>query len=187
MNFRQKMMKFLYPLIMKVGKKKPITGDAKPLVPFYDLKAQLNNGKEFSFEELKNKNVLIVNTASNCGFTAQYAELEKLHSNYKHDLVILGFPANDFKEQEKDDDATIAQFCQINFGVTFPLMKKTVVLKKEDQHQVYQWLTDAAKNGWNTQEPTWNFSKYLINKEGTLTHFFTQNISPLDTSITTQL
>jgi glutathione peroxidase len=163
---------------MKVGKKKPVTGTAKPIVSFYSLTAQLNNGNRFGFEQLKNKNVLIVNTASNCGYTNQYEALEQLYKQYRGNLIVLGFPANDFKNQEEGTDAEIANFCKVNFGVTFPLMKKSVVVKTNDQHPIFAWLTNPALNGWNSQEPTWNFCKYLINTEGQLTHFFAQSVSP---------
>ena len=142
------------------------------MASFYDLKSILNNGEEFSFEQLKGKKVLIVNTASDCGYTNQYDELQKLHELYPDKLIILGFPSNDFGEQEKGDDKEIAQFCKINFDVSFPLMKKSTVIKKDDQNEIYRWLTNADKNGWSNQAPVWNFYKYIINEEGILTHYF---------------
>ena len=108
---------------------------------------------------------MLVNTASNCGYTDQYDDLQKLHEQFQNKFVILGFPANDFKEQEKGNDEDIAQFCKINFGVTFPLMQKTSVIKSADQNAVFKWLTDSTNNGWNNKQPSWNFSKYLINEE----------------------
>ena len=86
--------------------------------------------------------------------------------------------SNDFKEQEKGSDEEIAQFCQVNFGVTFPLMKKSSVVKSETQNEVFKWLTDSTKNGWNGKQPSWNFSKYLVNEEGILTHYFDPSVSP---------
>jgi glutathione peroxidase len=183
MTFRQRVMKFLYPLIMKIGAKKPVIGTAKAIVPFYSLTTSLNNGKVFNFDSVKGKKVLIVNTASNCGYTNQYEDLEKLAKQYADKLVVLGFPANDFKNQEAASDAEIANFCQVNFGVTFPLMKKSVVVKAKDQNPVFEWLSDASLNGWNNQAPTWNFCKYLINAEGQLTHFFAQTVSPLSAEV----
>ena len=97
--------------------------------------------------------------------------------------MVLGFPANDFKEQEKGTDDEIETFCKVNFGVTFPLMKKSIVIKGTGQNEVFQWLTDAGKNGWNNQAPTWNFSKYLVNEEGVLTHYFDTSVSPLSPEV----
>jgi glutathione peroxidase len=190
MNFRQKLMKLLYPLIMKVSKQKSTileqTSIAAP-TSFYDLQAIANNGNTVDFSNFKTKNVLIVNTASNCGFTNQYDALQQLYTQYNHNLIILGFPANDFKGQEKADDATIAQFCKLNFGVTFPLMQKSVVIKNEQQNAVHKWLSNASQNGWCNQVPTWNFCKYLINTNGQLTHFFDASVDPLATTITKNL
>jgi glutathione peroxidase len=190
MTFRQKLMKLLYPLIMKVAKQKAtILEQTTTEAPksFYNLQALANNGSTVDFANFKNKNVLIVNTASNCGFTNQYDALQQLYTQYNHNLIILGFPANDFKEQEKADDATIAEFCKLNFGVTFPLMQKSVVIKNEHQNSIYKWLSEAAQNGWNDKAPTWNFSKYLINTKGQLTHYFDPSIDPLDVTITQHL
>lgn len=152
-------------------------------VSFYTLKTLANNGREFDFNALRDKKVLIVNTASNCGYTHQYQELQQLSELYEDKLVVLAFPANDFKEQEKGSDEEIAQFCQVNYGVSFPLMKKSVVVKGTAQNSVFRWLTDPAQNGWNKQEPTWNFSKYLINEKGILTHYFDPAVSPLGVEI----
>ena len=186
MTTRQKITKALYPLIMffsKLQKKKSIflfnKENKKPVISFYSLTGRLNNGSLFSFEQLKGKKVLIVNTASDCGYTGQYEELEELYQIQKDKLIILGFPANDFGDQEKGSNEEIAQFCKINYGVTFPLMKKSTVIKKNGQNEIYQWLTNTNKNGWNNQPPAWNFSKYLINEEGILTHYFDPAVSPL--------
>ena len=186
MTTRQIINKSIYPILMLFGKMKNKKetilfnkNDKKPFMLFYNLKATLNNGNEFLFEQLKGKKVLIVNTASNCGYTSQYDDLQKLGELYADKLIILGFPSNDFGEQEKGDDKEIATFCKINFGVSFPLMKKSIVTKKDGQNEVYQWLTNTNKNGWNEQPPVWNFCKYIINEEGTLTHYFAQDISPL--------
>jgi glutathione peroxidase len=157
---------------------------AKPSASFYNLSAMLNASNKLSFEELKGKKVLLVNTASNCGYTNQYAELQKLYEQYKDQLIVIAFPANDFKEQEKGSDDEIATFCQVNYGVTFPLAKKSTVIKSPQQNEVFQWLTDKARNGWNDTEPSWNFSKYLVNEEGVLTHYFDPSISPLSNQIT---
>ena len=192
-SFRQKLLKQLYPLIMRLSKSSnrgKVLESPKLVpapVPFYELDSQLNTGSKLSFEDLKGKKVLLVNTASNCGYTNQYQELQQLSEQYANQLVVLGFPANDFAEQEKDDDKTIEQFCQVNFGVSFPLMKKSVVVKQPQQNPVYQWLSDARRNGWNEQAPDWNFSKYLISEDGRLTHYFGPAVSPLSDAVTSQL
>ena len=149
-----------------------------PPVPFYSLKAVLNDGSSFDMASLKGKKVLLVNTASECGYTGQYEQLQKLYSQRNPGLVVIGFPANDFKEQEKGSNEEIASFCKKNYGVTFPLIEKSVVIKTPQQNNVFQWLTDPAKNGWNSQAPTWNFCKYLVNEEGVLVDFFASGIEP---------
>ena len=143
MTLRQKFLKAVYPIYMAFGSKAKSFGkkNISPPVPFYSLKAIANNGNEFDFAQLKGKKVLLVNTASDCGFTGQYDQLQLLHEKYKDHLVILGFPANDFKEQEKGSDEEIAAFCKINFGVTFPLMKKSTVRKGAEQNNIFKWLS----------------------------------------------
>ncbi|MGZ3880075.1 MAG: glutathione peroxidase [Flavisolibacter sp.] len=189
MTPKQQILKWIYPLFMGFqkakGQNKTVEGTPKsvPAVPFYQLSTFLNNGSELSFTNLKGKKVLLVNTASNCGYTNQYADLQNLYDSHKERLVVIGFPANDFKEQEKGTDEEIAQFCQVNFGVTFPLAKKSVVVKGESQNRIFKWLTSKEQNGWNEQPPTWNFSKYLVNEEGVLTHYFEPSVSPLDPEV----
>lgn len=188
MTYRQKVLKAVYPVFMwwtKITGKntKEISGTKQPPVSFYSLKGTLNNGEPFDFANLKGKKVMLVNTASDCGYTNQYTDLQNLSEEYKDKLVVIGFPANDFKEQEKGSDADIAQFCKANFGVTFPLMQKSSVIKSAEQNPVYQWLTDSSKNGWNTKVPSWNFSKYIINEEGVLTKFFGSSIPPMSDEI----
>lgn len=189
MTSRQKILKAFYPALMWVTK---LTGtnaanisneNAIPPISFYTLAATANNGSPFDLAALKGKKVLLVNTASNCGYTDQYAELEKLYQQYKGQLEILAFPANDFKEQEKADDADIAQFCKINYGVSFPIMAKTVVVKSANQNTVFNWLCNPASNGWNSKAPSWNFSKYLVNENGQLTQYFDPSISPLSSEV----
>jgi glutathione peroxidase len=189
MTLRQRILKIVYPLVLKFGKLTSAqtrlvnSRGIPPPASFYDLKVQLNNGHDMSFHSLKGKKVLLVNTASNCGYTNQYAELQKLYENQKERLEVIGFPANDFKEQEKGTDEEIAQFCQVNFGVSFPLVRKSTVKKSPHQHPVFQWLSQKNKNGWNDKEPNWNFSKYLVDEAGVLTHFFDPAVSPLSKEV----
>jgi len=185
-TFRQKMLRKFYPSIRKMGKKgKNGTvlineQKVKPLSPFYDLEMTLNNGDTLSFSAFKGKKALLVNTASDCGYTGQYAELQSLHEQFGDTIKIIAFPANDFAEQEKYNDSEIAQFCQVNYGVTFPIALKGAVIKNAEQQQVFKWLTDKNMNGWNEHAPDWNFSKYIINEKGILTHYFGPSISPLE-------
>jgi len=127
--------------------------------------------------------VLLVNTASDCGYTAQYKELQQLFDRHKNYLLIISFPANDFKEQEMLTNEEIASFCKSNFNITFPLARKSVVVKNNRQNNVFAWLTHKDLNGWNEQPPQWNFSKYLVNENGLLTHYFSPSVSPLSKSI----
>ena len=185
MSYKQSVLKTLYPAIMWASKstgKKQIQVNIKnaaPVVSFYTLSAKDINGNDFKFSDLKGKKVLIVNTASDCGFTGQYEALEKLAQQYGDKLVVIGFPANDFKEQEKSNNNEIASFCKKNYGVTFPLMEKSIVIKGSHQNDVHKWLSDMAINGWCHQEPTWNFCKYLVNEQGVLTHYFPMTVDPL--------
>ncbi|MES2002919.1 MAG: glutathione peroxidase [Bacteroidota bacterium] len=190
MTWRQSILKTVYPLIMLKGKLFPGKNDvqvntdkAQPAVSFYSLKAISNKGDTIDFSAFRGKKILIVNTASDCGFTGQYDELENIHQQYKDKLIMLAFPANDFKEQEKKDDAAIAEFCKINYGITFPLMQKSHVVKGADQNPVFAWLSNASQNGWCNQQPVWNFSKYVIDENGVLTHFFSQTISPVSKDV----
>lgn len=194
MTYRQKVLKAVYPAWMWITKltgkntKKMNNESAKtPFQSFYDLSATQIDGKEIKFADFKGKKLLLVNTASDCGYTNQYADLQKLYEDFSNKLVVIGFPANDFKEQEKGTDKEIAQFCQKNYGVTFPIMKKSVVIKSEQQNPVYQWLTDSSKNGWCNQQPSWNFSKYLLDENGVLTNYFDPSVSPLSKEITDKL
>jgi glutathione peroxidase len=189
MTFRQKLLKAFYPALMWMSRgssKNPVLSNnhSKSAVPFYSLNTVLNNGNTLNFESLKEKKVLLVNTASDCGYTNQYEDLQKLSELYKDKLIVIGFPANDFKEQEKGNDSDIAEFCKINFGVTFPLAIKSIVIKGTAQNNVFNWLSDASKNGWNNAAPSWNFSKYLVNEEGVLTNYFEPAVSPLSKEVT---
>ena len=126
---------------------------------------------------------MFINTASDCGYTNQYEQLQELYTKLPDKLVVIGFPANDFKEQEKGTDEQIAAFCKVNYGVTFPLAKKSSVISGPGQNNIFHWLSHAEENGWCNRQPTWNFSKYLVNEEGVLTHYFDPAVSPLSEEV----
>jgi glutathione peroxidase-family protein len=137
----------------------------------------LNDGKiKVEGGEFKGKKIIVLNTASKCGYTPQYADWEKFHKENK-DVVILGFPANEFGGQETGSNAEISSFCSLNYGVSFQMMEK-VVVKGSGKCDLYQWLSDKSKNGWNEKEPSWNFCKYVINEKGELQNFFASGIKP---------
>jgi len=190
MNVRQTILKTFYPVLLWINKltctkSLELTNkkDNKPSEPIFDYSVQLNNGKTLNISELKGKKILFVNTASDCGYTKQYEQLQELYTRLPEKLVIIGFPANDFKQQEKGTDEEIAAFCKINYGVTFPLAAKSIVINGPSQNNVFRWLTHAEKNGWCNQQPSWNFSKYLVNEEGLLTHYFDPAVSPTSEEI----
>ncbi|WP_461076348.1 glutathione peroxidase [Spirosoma flavus] len=154
--------------------------DAKaPTKTLYDFTVKSIDGKAVSLSGFKGKKVVILNVASKCGFTPQYADWEKFYKEHGSKIVVLGFPANNFKSQEPGSNEEIATFCQKNYGVTFPMFEKVSVLG-DDQAPLYKWLTTKEMNGWNEQAPTWNFCKYVINEEGKLTNFFGSKVKPED-------
>jgi glutathione peroxidase len=188
MTLRQRILKIIYPLWMIFNQRNRsiiLKNPAKilPTIPFYSLQAELNNGSVLNFEELKGKKVMLVNTASDCGYTNQYEDLQQLHEKFNNKVVIVGFPANDFKEQEKGTDEEIAQFCKKNYGITFLLVKKSSVRKTSKQNEVFKWLSDKTRNGWNNKGPSWNFSKYLVDEEGRLLNYFDPAVSPMSEEI----
>jgi glutathione peroxidase len=142
----------------------------------YDFKLNSIDGKLIDFAQYKGKTLLIVNVASKCGNTPQYADLQKLHDQFGSKVIILGFPANNFNGQEPGSNLEIASFCQKNYGVTFQLFEK-ISVKGEDQHPLYKFLKE--KTG---KEPNWNFSKYLVKPDGSIT-FYGDKVNPLDKSI----
>ena len=146
----------------------------------YDFKINSLDGKSIDFTAYKGKTLLIVNTASECGYTPQYADLQKLHETFGNKIIILGFPANNFGGQEPGTNNEIASFCKKNYGVTFQMFEK-ISVKGNDQHPLYAWLKE--KTG---QEPGWNFSKYLVKPDGTV-KFFSSSVKPMDKQITAEL
>jgi glutathione peroxidase len=161
-----------------------LTRDRKPesvTASIYDFKMKSLDGKEIDFSRFKDKYLLIVNTASKCGYTYQYEDLEKLHEQYGDKVAVLGFPANNFLWQEPGSNETIAAFCQKNYGVTFQMFEK-ISVKGGDQHPLYQWL--VAKSG---KAPSWNFCKYLINKNGNVVAFYSSKTNPMDEAIISKI
>ncbi len=149
----------------------------------YQFKVTDINGKTFDFASLKGKKIMIVNTASKCGLTPQYEQLEALYTKYKaKNFVIVGFPANDFMSQEPGSDKEIAQFCQLNYGVSFPMMSK-ISVKGKDMHPIYHFLTEKTKNGVEDSKVEWNFQKYLIDENGHLAKVISPRVLPNDPTI----
>ncbi len=144
---------------------------------FYDLKATSLDGKEIMMSQYKGKKIIILNVASKCGYTPQYADWQKFFDQHHDQAVVLGFPCNQFLYQEPGSAADIGSFCQKNYGVTFQMFDK-IAVKGKEQSPIYQWLTDKNLNGWNTEAPSWNFCKYLIDEKGNLTHFFGSSVKP---------
>lgn len=148
------------------------------------MKANTIDGKEFSFSSLKGKKVLIVNTASECGYTPQYAELEQLYLKYKNSgFEIIGFPSNDFGGQEPGSNQEIKAFCKKNYGVTFTMMEK-VTVKGNSAHPIYKWLTSKEQNGVNGDPVKWNFHKFLIDENGKLVKALPSSVKPMSSEIT---
>lgn len=164
----------------KTSKKSHKTMDASTI---YQFKVTDLTGNEFDFAKLKGKKVIVVNTASKCGLTPQYKELEALYEKYKDKgLVIVGFPANNFAGQEPGTNAEIATFCQQNYGVSFPMMGK-ISVKGDDKAPIYHFLTEKSKNGLQDSEVEWNFQKYLINEKGQLEKVVSPKTLPSDAEI----
>ncbi len=150
---------------------------------FYDFKVKDIDGKDFSLSSLKGKKVLVVNTASKCGLTPQYKQLEELFKTYGGDkFTIIGFPANNFAQQEPGTDKEIAEFCEKNYGVTFKMMSK-ISVKGDDMAPLYQWLTNKGKNGVMDSEVKWNFQKYMIDESGHLVDVVDPKTKPDDEKI----
>ncbi len=150
---------------------------------FHDFTVQTIDGKEISLAEFKGKKVLVVNVASKCGLTPQYKDLQALYDTYGPDnFVIIGFPANNFREQEPGSNEEIQQFCSLNYGVTFPLMAKIDVVG-DSIAPVYSWLTKQRENGVADAEVTWNFQKFLIDEDGNWVAFYPPKTQPTDEQI----
>jgi len=149
----------------------------------YDFKVGSLNGGTIDFADFKGKKILIVNTASKCGFTRQYEGLQKLYETYKDKLVIIGFPANNFFSQEPGTNSKIEEFCTKNYGVTFPMAAK-ISVKGKDIAPIYQWLCQKAENGVMDAKISWNFNKFLLDENGTIIGHFKSKVKPMSEEIT---
>ena len=173
------MMGFVFPYFFKTEKVN-IEGLSSS---FYDYSVELINGDKLTLDKYKGKKVIIVNVASKCGYTYQYDGLQKLYDEYGDKVEIIGVPSNDFLFQEPGKNKDIQTFCKSNYGVEFPIIKKTVVKKNSKQHPLYSWLSFKELNGWNDSPPGWNFYKYLINEEGTLVNILSSKTKPQDKEV----
>lgn len=190
-------MSILYALLSFFGckqvKSKPEYINMSDKSTFYQFlesnpnaKVRSIDGTEYDYSALKGKKVLIVNTASECGYTPQYDDLEKLYQSYKDKLVILGFPANNFGGQEPGSNEEIKEFCKTKYSVTFPMFEK-ISVAGDDMAPIYKWLTSKDLNGWNDQQPKWNFNKYLLDEDGNLVKYYSSAVKPMSDEIVSQL
>ena len=177
-----------YRLTMFFGRKKKVKSPSmnNAVTSIYSISVDDIHGRQTDLHQYKGKKLLIVNVASECGYTPQYDDLEKLYSEYKDKLVVLGFPSNDFGGQEPGTNSEIEQFCRSKYSIDFPLFSKIDVIG-DTAHPLYKWLSNEKQNGWNNQPPTWNFWKYLIDENGNLINYFSQNVHPFDEAIINQL
>ena len=152
----------------------------------YSIKFNNVVGKEMSLDEFKGKKILVVNVASYCGYTRQYKDLQILQDKYNEKLQVIAFPCNDFGSQEPGSESQIAQFCETNYNIRFPIMSK-VNIRSNPIHPIYEWLTNSDFNGWNDSKPRWNFYKYLIDENGNLIKSFGSGTNPLSSEITKSL
>jgi glutathione peroxidase len=162
-------------------------GEGKPCVKsIYDFRVEALDGGTIDFSAFKGKKILIVNTASECGYTPQYEGLEKLYETYRNKLVIVGFPANNFGGQEPGSNSEIKAFCKKNYGVTFPMAAK-VSVKGDDIAPIYKWLCNKSENGVMDAQIQWNFGKFLLDEKGNLVAYFPSKVTPMSEEITGKL
>ncbi|MBX2931561.1 MAG: glutathione peroxidase [Chitinophagaceae bacterium] len=152
----------------------------------YSFKIKSIEGKTINLSTFRGKKILIVNTASNCQYTYQYAELQNLYNQYQDKLVIIGFPCNQFGHQEEGSDTQISEFCKVRYGVTFPLSTK-IDVKGDSIAPIYKWLCNKEENGVMDATIKWNFNKFLINEKGYLIAHFPSNVKPESNEITQYL
>lgn len=180
----------LLPGIIQPEKKETlITNNREYIIAaksIYTFKVEALDGGTIDFSAFKGRKILIVNTASKCGYTPQYEGLEKLYNTYKDKLVIVGFPANNFGGQEPGTNTEINEFCKKNYGVTFPMAAK-ISVKGEDMAPIYRWLCSKAENGVLDAEIKWNFGKFLLDEKGNLLNYFPSKVTPMSEEITSKL
>jgi glutathione peroxidase len=152
----------------------------------YDFKVEALEGDSIDFSTFKGKKILIVNTASKCGFTPQYEGLEQLYEKYKDKLVIVGFPANNFLSQEPGSNETISEFCKKNYGVTFPMTAK-ISVKGKNIAPIYQWLCNKEENGVMDAKISWNFNKFLLDENGKIIAHYKSGVKPMSEEIISKL
>lgn len=185
-------MKLLISILAAVGlflTSNLITNNSKKMksnTSIYDISIKSLSGENIDLAKFKGKKILFVNTASKCGFTKQYADLQKLHETYKDKLVVIGVPCNQFGGQEPGNATQIQSFCKINYGVTF-LMTEKVDVKGDNQHPLYAWLTKKELNGVKNSSVKWNFQKYLIDENGNFLDYFYSITKPMSSKILKQL
>ena len=177
---------FVSPMIAEdnsssIGRKK-----SNGMVNVFEFKIRNIFGEELTLEKFKGKKILIVNVASYCGYTSQYKDLQILQDLHGDKVQVIAFPCNDFGFQEPNANEEIAEFCENNYGIKFPIMGK-VNIKRSPVHPLYNYLSDSSLNGWNDSKPKWNFYKYLIDEEGNLLNLFSSGTSPLSPMITDAL
>ncbi len=151
-------------------------------VSIHDFSLKAIDGSKFNFADFKGKKILLVNVASFCGLTPQYTQLQEIYAQWGDKLTIVGVPANNFANQEPNSESEIQQFCSVKYEVSFPLTQK-ISVKGDDQHELYQFVTQKAKNGVLDSEVTWNFQKYIFDENGFLTHTFSPRTEPADEEI----
>ena len=160
-----------------------VSANAKTI---YDFKVESLSGGTIDFAKFKGKKILIVNTASKCGYTPQYDGLEELYKKYQDKLVIVGFPANNFGGQEPGTNGEIVEFCKKNYGVTFPMAAK-ISVKGNDAAEIYKWLCSKSENGVMDATITWNFNKFLLDERGTIITKFDSKVTPMSDELTSKL
>ncbi len=185
-------MKGKYLILMSIfglfsmSKTPKIDTPQTPNESIYDIEINSLAGEPINLNDFKGKKILFINVASKCGFTPQYEDLQKLHEQYREDLVLIGVPCNQFGHQEPGSSDEIATFCEKNYGVTF-LMTEKVDVKGDAQHPLYQWLTKAEKNGVEDSTVKWNFQKYMVDEEGRLLGVFSSRVKPFDEELISKI
>lgn len=165
---------------------KPEQSNMKSTQSVYNIAVKTIDGAETNLATYRGKKILLVNVASECGYTPQYKDLQKLQEQFDSKVVVLGFPSNDFGGQEPGSNAEIKNFCERNYKITFPMFDKITVVG-EGQHPLYQWLSQKNLNGWNEKAPSWNFCKYLLDENGELIGYYNSSVNPLSDEIINKL